>query len=230
MVTTIPRDHTNATNLRTGIGFVIKYMMLYLFLMSVFLICGNVPSKAHAATGRHHEAHEHGVAQMNVAIEGDTLHIDFISPAANIVGFEHRPSTQAQKRAVDTAIAQLKDGARMFRLPPKALGKLVESVVTTDIAREEKQETHAELDDDHDKGHAHDKKHDEEDHHAEENERHSEFKVQYRFTCKHPDKLEQIEVMLFKSFPAIEHIEVQIITESKQTALELTSKKNKVLF
>ena len=42
-------------------------------------------SNIQAAEYRHHEAHEHGVAHMNVAFEGNELYIELISPAANIV-------------------------------------------------------------------------------------------------------------------------------------------------
>ena len=43
-----------------------------------------------AAEYRHHEAHEHGVAHMNVAVERNELYIEFISPAANIVALNTR--------------------------------------------------------------------------------------------------------------------------------------------
>ena len=38
----------------------------------------------HASLG----AHEHGVAQLNVALDGNTLEIELESPAMNLVGFE----------------------------------------------------------------------------------------------------------------------------------------------
>ena len=46
----------------------------------------------------HHKAHVHGVAHLNVALEDNELYIEFISPAANIVGFEHQPKTEKTKR------------------------------------------------------------------------------------------------------------------------------------
>ena len=45
-----------------------------------------------------------------------------------------------------------------------------------------------------------------------------------------PEKLTHIDVKLMNTFPGIEHIEVQLLTGTKQTAMELTAKKNKIRF
>lgn len=79
-----------------------------------------------------------------------------------------------------------------------------------------------EKDEHHGEGEGKDHEHDEEgeDGHA----RHSEFESEYRFVCQHPGKLSQMDVMLIQAFPGIEHIEVQLLTGTKQTAQELTQK------
>lgn len=50
-------------------------------------------TSAGAAAGEHreHGAHEHGVAQLNLVLEGEKLLIELASPGVNIVGFEHAP-------------------------------------------------------------------------------------------------------------------------------------------
>jgi hypothetical protein len=192
------------------------------------LIYGFATAEAQAEEVRHHDAHEHGVAHMNVAVEGDTVHIEFSSPAANIVGFEHHPETAEQKKAIEASIEKLKAGDKLFKLSPKAQGKLAKSIVDTDIADASHPESHAEHSNEHNEHHEHDKKHGEEHHHGDKQGRHSDFKAEYRFICKRPEKLAQIEVMLFDIFPGIEHIEVQILTETTQTAMELTVKKYKI--
>lgn len=155
---------------------------------------------------RHHGTHEHGVAQINVAVEGDTVYIEFSSPAANIVGFEHSPSTREQKESVKESIKLLKTGEILFQLSPEARGKLTESMAETDIGEEH---------------------HDATEH---EHERHSEFEAEYRFVCEKPEKLAHIDVVLFRFFSGIERIEVQILTGTKQTAQKLTAKENKIIF
>jgi len=56
------------------------------------------------------------------------------------------------------------------------------------------------------------------------------LKAEYHFVCKKPEKLLSIDVMLFSVFPGIEQIKVQLLTDTKQTALELTAKKKKISF
>ena len=194
------------------------------------LILGLTVFKAQAEEYRQHEAHEHGVAHMNVAVEDNNLYIEFVSPAANIVGFEHHPRTQTQKNAVQAAVEKLKSGTLLFKLPPEARGQLVGSTVDTDIDHDAHHASEA--------GHAHDKDklHGDDDMHGKDHhdgddhdgERHSEFKAEYRFVCQKPEELAHIEVVLFQLFPGIEHIEVQILTGARQTAQELTAQKNKI--
>jgi hypothetical protein len=188
-----------------------------------------------AAEYRHQEAHEHGVAHMNVAVEGNELYIELISPAANIVGFEHQPRTQDQRAAVKAAIKKLEAGEKLFAFPSAAGGSLVKSTVHTNINNDYGHES------DETKSHEHDEmsreagneaeKHGHEEHqHGDEHKRHSEFKAEYHFICKKPEKLVYVDVMLFSVFSGIEHIEVQLLTGTKQTAFELTATKKKITF
>ena len=209
-----------------------RYVSKLLWLTMTVLILGLTVFKAQAEEYRQHEAHEHGVAHMNVAVEDKNLYIEFVSPAANIVGFEHHPRTQAQKDAVQAAVKKLKSGALLFKLPPEARGQLVGSTVDTDIDHDARYASEAEHahDHDNDKPHGnadmHGKDHHDGDEH--EGERHSEFNAEYRFVCQTPEELAHIEVMLFQLFPGIEHIEVQILTDAGQTAQELTAQKSKI--
>ncbi len=211
----------------------IKCLRIVLGIISVVLVLGFRLPQVQAGEQRHHDAHVHSVAHMNVALEGNNLYIELSSPAANIVGFEHHPRTQEQKAAVKKAIETLAAGQELFALPAGTGGRLVKAKVQTDI----------ENDSDHGSGqtHAHDRaesgkeaevgKHRHGEHHeADDHERHSEFKAEYHFLCKTPQKLTRVEVKLFRIFPGIEHIEVQLLTDTKQTALELTAKKNKIVF
>jgi hypothetical protein len=176
----------------------------------------------YAAEYRHHEAHKHGVASLNIAVEGNHLYIEFSSPAANIVGFEHHPRTHAQKEAVKDAVAQLQEANALFILSAGSESRLVTASVDTDIDEEAGEHSTSEHD------HADDGHHDNVHREAHEHERHSEFKARYHFVCKKPKRLSQIDVRLFSVFPGIEHIEVQVVSETKQIAMELTAKKHKI--
>ena len=192
-------------------------------------------SNIQAAEYRHQKAHEHGVAQMNVAFEGNELYIELISPAANIVGFEHQPRTQDQKAAVKAAIKKLEAGEKLFAFPSGVGGSLVKSKVHTDINNDSGRESDETQSHEHhemssDAGNEAEKHGDEEHQHGDEHEHHSEFKGEYHFVCKKPEKLAYVDVLLFRVFSGIEHIEVQLLTGTRQTAYELTPTKKKILF
>jgi hypothetical protein len=63
---------------------------------------------------RQHGTHVHGIAALNLASEGKEVHVELDSPAANIVGFEHAPSSAEDRAALDQAIATLSDGAALL--------------------------------------------------------------------------------------------------------------------
>ena len=82
---------------------------------------------------RQHGKHVHGVGQLNVALEGNELHIELINPAVNIVGFEHFPRQRQEAEAVQQAIQTLKDGQRIFLLAAEARCRLATAEVETDL-------------------------------------------------------------------------------------------------
>ncbi len=204
-----------------GMYAYLNRLMFNALTSGLFAIVIILSGPAQAEERRHHEAHEHGVANLNIAVEGNNIYIEFASPAANIVGFEHHPRTHEQKDAVKDAVNKLKNGDALFLLSAKSESKLVKSSVDTDIDKDA--DHHSE-----EEHHGHEDKHAEDHGETDEHERHSEFEATYQFICQKPGKLLQIEVMLFRVFPGIEHIEVQLLTETKQTAMELTAKKNKI--
>lgn len=55
-----------------------------------------VCAAANAETERQHGAHEHGAAKLLIAQEGEHVEIILETPAYNIIGFEHMPSTEEQ--------------------------------------------------------------------------------------------------------------------------------------
>ena len=67
------------------------------------------------------DAHEHGSAMLNIAVDGNILFIEFESPAANITGFEHGPQTTAQAASIEAAISLLEDFKRVFRPSDSAI-------------------------------------------------------------------------------------------------------------
>jgi hypothetical protein len=78
----------------------------------------------------HHDslgAHEHGAAELDAALDGSTLEVELRSPAMNLVGFEHAPSSEADKHKVADARKQLEQPNGLFGLPASAGCTLAES-------------------------------------------------------------------------------------------------------
>ena len=89
---------------------------LTVWILAFAIMLAAASSRTRAEEQRHHDAHVHGVAHLNAAVEGTNLHLEFTSPAANIVGFEHQPQTPEQKDGVRKAIEKLEDGSNLFRV------------------------------------------------------------------------------------------------------------------
>ena len=171
----------------------------------------------HDHEGEHREAgaHQHGVAEIGAALDGGKLAIEFKSPAANLVGFEHQPKNDDQKKAIENAMIVLKNGKSLFVMDANAQCVMTAATVTSPFKEEA-----AEHDHDHDK-HDHG---DHDDHGAKEghDETHSDFSARYLFECASPEKMAMMRVGLFDIFPAIEKIDAVYLGDNVQLGAELT--------
>ncbi|MFK3775759.1 DUF2796 domain-containing protein [Pseudomonas sp. NPDC089406] len=165
---------------------------------------------AHGTLG----THEHGVAKLNVVLDGNTLELELDSPAMNIVGFEHAASTDADKAKVAAARQLLEQPQKLFGLAQAAGCKddaqELESPLFGDAA-------HA--DDDADA------------HEHEHGHQHTDVNAHYQFTCATPGKLTQLDLgPLFKTFPQTQKVNVQLIGPNGQKGVEATPAKAVVAF
>jgi hypothetical protein len=175
---------------------------------------------------RQMDAHEHGVGELNIAIEGTTVAMEFHAPGADIVGFEYEAESEEDRAAVDTAVATLAAPLNLFGLPSAA-----ECSVTQASAELESEEGHDEEGhDDHDHEEHADDGHDDHDHadedHADHDEHadeagHTEFHAEYTLACANPEALEEITFTYFDAFPNARELEVQIVTPDGASAFEV---------
>ncbi|SCX39843.1 DUF2796 domain-containing protein [Variovorax sp. EL159] len=91
-------------------------------LASVAALLAATPFLAAQAQQQH--AHVHGQLKLDVAVDGPTVVIDMESPLDNIVGFERAPKTDAEKKTVEEAVAQLRAADKLFVIDPAANCKL----------------------------------------------------------------------------------------------------------
>ncbi|MEM9567389.1 MAG: DUF2796 domain-containing protein [Cyanobacteria bacterium P01_E01_bin.34] len=179
---------------------------------------------------RQEGGHVHGIVELNAAIEDSRFYVEMVSPAANIVGFEHAPNTAEQEAAIDDAIEVLEAGESLFEFPAAANCILASAVVESDIEAASHEGEHDHADERAEHAHDHADEHAEHAEHAHDHEHggehsegvHSDFAASYEFECGNPEALNQVEIGLFDAFPGIEEIEVQALTDSGQVGAGLT--------
>ncbi|MFK7890845.1 MAG: DUF2796 domain-containing protein [Granulosicoccus sp.] len=80
--------------------------------LSVFSLV--VTTHASAETERDLDSHVHGASEMNLVIDGNSVYIEYISPWANLVGFEHQPSNDEQLSLMSGAMDALTAADELF--------------------------------------------------------------------------------------------------------------------
>jgi hypothetical protein len=149
------------------------------------------------------DAHEHGVAELRVAVDGGRVVIEFASPLDNLVGFEHAPQTAAQRRALAAAEQRLRAVDTLFVTPSAAACAVtaieLESPYPQDAGPQSGAPAHRE------------------DHAAP----HAELHASYELECAVPAALKEVRVGLIEAFPRIRRIRAQTATPGGQRAVVL---------
>lgn len=168
--------------------------MLRFSLMAALAVAGSAPALGAEKQHRQHGAHEHGAAELKLVWEKNIVTIELETPAVNIVGFEHAPRTDAQKKVVQNAVATLRAADKLFSFTPEA-GCRSEATDVKSALIDTKQGQTAE---------------------------HSEFEASYRFACDKPDALKAVDVSLLKLFPKMRKLRAQSVSATSQAATELS--------
>jgi len=171
-------------------------------------------------TFEEHTSHVHGHATAQISLDHGVLNINKSLSSIDVFGFEHAPKNDEQKNKISQAIKVMQKIENIFVFNNNACE--LESVNIESEFKETDNGAH----NDHD---AH------EDHHDHENENehghedeveedsHSDVVANYMFKCDH-EGLESIEYVIFDHFPSLEEIEVQFISEDKQSLFHATPK------
>lgn len=177
-------------------------------------------------------AHVHGVANLEVAVDGATVSIALHSPLGNLSGFEHTPRNENERRQIRTMAARLHQADTLFALTPAAQcrpeSSLLESATlepallsATPPATTGKQtrpvspsqtRSHA--------AHEHDHAHDNHPHTADS---HAELDATWRFRCAAPHALQGMDLQaLFRAFPGIRQLDAVVAGPRNQSGSRLS--------
>ena len=175
---------------------------IFILLVSLF-----VSFDILALVARQKDSHEHGAAKLMMVMEGEKLQVEFEVPSESLIGFEHFPKSQSNRKNFNESIKILSDPSKLFSMPIKAECLLVGMNVSQSLFSNEEE-------------HGHDE--------SEKSEIHSEFESNYYWNCQHLDEIDSIGTQLMSFFPRIEEIRVNWISNNGQGSLELESKDDRI--
>jgi hypothetical protein len=175
------------------------------------------------------DAHEHGSANLDIAIDTSTIEMRFESPAVNIVGFEYATEDEQQLLLINKAKSNLSNFDLIYGLVGDVSCQTVKSSakwVTEHEAGHDDHDDHEAGHDDHDDHEAGQDDHDDheaghDDHGEVAKAEHAEFIAEYRLECNQLNNLAAIDVKMFEFFPAIEDLDVQVVYSQGQIKYEL---------
>ena len=160
-----------------------KKSIYYSLLMSAMM------SVAAAEETRQVDKHEHGVGELNIAVEGSAINLEFMIPGADIVGFEYEAKSDSDIALVNTALSKFQDFENIFTLSSSGNCNLVDAEVEINQG------------DDHE---------DEHDHDEHEEEAHNEFVAHYSFTCGNVKEIDRIDFHILLLFLTLESLKYNL--------------------
>jgi hypothetical protein len=173
-------------------------------LVFLLVILGTVS----AAEKRHADSHVHGIAEMNIVVEGNTVIVEFRAPAEGVMGFEHEAKSDADKKNRDAAVKFIKDRFGEMVIFDKKLGcapASAEVVVaqTDDGTKEPKGD-------------------------AKRSGEHREVRAHHNFSCQSDPAGSRVRFGVSKAFPNIHELKVQVLSGAKQTGTTIKKDKGDV--
>ena len=139
----------------------------------------------------HAQAHAHGTARLDVAVQGSTVSLQFEAPLDALFGFERAPRSAAERQLVDAGIARFKAAGGLFKIDPAAgctlqRTELNSAALNLGAAAAPAAAEHADLD------------------------------ARFEFACQNAALLGTMDITLFDAFPRLQRIDVQIAAPKGQ--------------
>jgi hypothetical protein len=172
-------------------------------------VAGATPPARGDATFTQRDAHLHGKVVVNIALEGKLLSVELDAPAVNVIGFEHAPRTDAQKREVAAVDRWLASGVGVVGVAAAA-GCVRQQV---DYTPPKFDGDHA----DHDHDHEHEHDHDAGGKDQGGSEAHADYRARFTYTCANPAALPWVDLWLVRRLKNVAEIEVNLVTPQAQT-------------
>ncbi len=182
-------------------------------LNAVFLATSSALMAFSANASDNPGAHQHGHAELQVAVDGNQIDLIFTSPAYNLLGFEHRARTDDQKALVKETEEWL-ERTPLINTPDANC-----KVASAEVYHEAGDGSGDHHDHGHDSnGHDH---HEHNEHEHSEGYGHSDFEVTQVLNCTGLASAEALLIPLTERFPEIEDLGVQWVWSGGQGSTRL---------
>lgn len=156
-------------------------------------------------------AHEHGRAQLQMALENNQIDLMFTSPAYNLAGFEHDARTDEQRQQ----LASIRQWLETTPLINTGTGNCTVTAATVQLGEEggsHQGHDHHEEAHHHDEEHDHHHGHDEHDDHAS----HRDYDVAQQLSCEGMNASDAFTSPLPGRFPELEELNVEWVGPTGQ--------------
>lgn len=170
-------------------------------LNAIFLATSSALMALSANASDNPGAHQHGHAELQVALDGNQIDLIFTSPAYNLLGFEHRARTDDQKALVKETEEWLEHTPLINT--PDASCKVASAEVY------------------HEAGDGSGDHHEHNEHEHSEGYGHSDFEVTQVLNCTGLASAEALLIPLTERFPEIEDLGVQWVWSGGQGSTRL---------
>jgi len=161
------------------------------------------------------EAHEHGVSELTIVMEAGVVELALQTPAADLVGFEHKAKSAEDIALVKRIANQLDQANGLFSLHGGQCRLMHQTVDVSAVLAQKDSHHHEHAAEKHAHGH---------------DDEHSEITMNYRYQCKKMRDISSIKVSLFKTYPSIKQIRVMWVKPTQQGAATLTTDNSVVYF
>ena len=169
-----------------------------------------VADKGITAEKRHAESHVHGVAEINIVVEGKKIVVEFHTPTEGVMGFEHEAKRDEEKNKRDAALKLINEKfPDMVMLERKlacrpAGGKI--AIVNSDDQKDKKH-THGD---------------------QKKSGEHREVRATFHFECQGNPIGSRVQFGVTKLFPNIHELKVQVLSDAKQSGATIKKDKGDV--
>jgi hypothetical protein len=203
--------------MRSGASFAATDERLAMMKPSMVLaLCGATLLSANALSA---PPHVHGVATLDVVVEGRALQLTLDSPLANLLAFERAPRDAKETQMV-RAMAQRFAAPDALFAPSPAAACTVTSVRLSSSVLDPKllsvagrTETLPSV------GAA-----------KPDEDGHADLQADMEWQCERPRELKGLGAGIFRQFPGMLRIDVQVVTPGRQLAATLTPKSTAISF